>query len=92
MPAGLMCARLTEPHRNPAFPGFAPRDTVTAVEQHKVEDELGAGSVFVLRAIVHPAAPENSGCVRARILSGLNLIQVVKKSLELHACAVLLTG
>ena len=62
----------------PAFPGFAPRDTVTAVEQHTVADELGGGSVFVLRAIVHPGAPQDSGCVRAKILSGLNLIQVVK--------------
>ena len=64
-----------------AFPGFAPRDTVTAVEQHHVADEQGGGEVFVLRAIVHPAAPKDSGCVRARILSGLNLIQVFKRIL-----------
>jgi hypothetical protein len=59
-----------------AFPGLKPRDTVSAVEQHAVPLDLGAGTVFMLRAIDHPEAPVDPKVVRAKILSGMNLIQV----------------
>uniref|UniRef100_A0A7S4G648 START domain-containing protein n=1 Tax=Eutreptiella gymnastica TaxID=73025 RepID=A0A7S4G648_9EUGL len=59
-----------------AFPGFRPRDTVTAVEQHNVLPALGGGTVFLLKAFDHPDVPPAPGYVRAK-LSGLNLVQPI---------------
>jgi len=58
------------------FPGLKPRDSVTAVERHELSDELGGGTVFLLKAIEHRRAPLVNGCVRAKLL-GMNLIQPV---------------
>lgn len=57
------------------FPGFAPRDTVSLVEQHAVPEDKGGGTVFLIRAMEHPMAPPDKQCVRAKIISGANLIQ-----------------
>lgn len=72
------CAKAAYSRVKSVFPGLKPRDTVTAVEQHEVPAELGRGTVFVLRSMLHPAVPVFPNCVRAEIISGMNLVQPVE--------------
>jgi len=57
-----------------AFPGVKPRDTVTRVSHHMLGQR---GDVFLLRAVEHRGMPPQRGCVRAKILNGMNLVQPV---------------
>ena len=72
------------------FPGFAPRDTVSLVEKHTVPDDKGGGTVFLIRAMEHPLAPPDMQCVRAKIISGANLIQPLAG--EPHKCLFIFTS
>eukprot|EP00316_Scyphosphaera_apsteinii_P012928 CAMPEP_0119335262 /NCGR_PEP_ID=MMETSP1333-20130426/89174_1 /TAXON_ID=418940 /ORGANISM="Scyphosphaera apsteinii, Strain RCC1455" /LENGTH=229 /DNA_ID=CAMNT_0007345773 /DNA_START=216 /DNA_END=905 /DNA_ORIENTATION=+ len=70
------CAKVSYARVRSAFPGFKPRDTVTCVSRHS----LGLDTVFILHAMQHSKAPPQRGCVRAEIIRGMHLIQVVPLS------------
>jgi len=57
-----------------AFPGVKPRDTVTHVSRHNLRE---GGTVFLLSAVEHPDVPPSNDVVRAKIISGMHLIEPV---------------
>lgn len=56
------------------IPPFKPRDTVTRVAHRKLKD---GSSVLILHAVAHSNAPRDNGCVRARIMRGMYLMQPI---------------